>query len=267
MLKLAYAVFFIASLLSPMRPALAEAPARGGRQDVTIFAAASLKDALDETIAAYEARTGAKVVTSYGASLTLARQIEAGAPADLFFSADAGSMDYLAERRLINANTRIDLLSNELVVIAPQSFALRELMLTREAFLEAVGAGRLAMGDPAFVPAGKYAQAALETFNLWSALEKRLAFTDNVRAALLLVAREEAPLGLVYLTDAMSEPKVKIVARFPASSRPAIVYPIALIARETRAAPEELLVFLQSPEASSIFRRRGFLPLAPRAAR
>jgi molybdate transport system substrate-binding protein len=228
---------------------------------ITVFAAASLKNALDAAAAAYKAKTGVDATISYAGSMALAKQIESGAPAEIFFSADVPSMDYLAGKNLIQPKTRFDLLGNTLVLIAPRTSKLEKVALTKEAFSAAIGTGKIATGDIASVPVGKYAKASLDKLGLWSVAESHFAFTDNVRSALMFVAREEAPLGIVYLTDAKSEPKVKIVATFPASSHPPIVYPIALTASAKGDAPAKFLNFLKSPAAKAIFVEQGFLTL------
>ncbi|MBM3653993.1 MAG: molybdate ABC transporter substrate-binding protein [Alphaproteobacteria bacterium] len=246
----------------------AEAPttslALGGRtapQTITVFAAASLKNALDAVTAAYKSKTGVDATISYASSMALAKQIEAGAPAEIFLSADAASIDYLAEKNLIQPKTRFDLLGNALVLIAPRASQLEQVALTTDAFAAAIGSGKIATGNIASVPVGKYAKAALEKLGLWSIAEPHLAFTDNVRSALMFVAREEAPLGIVYLTDAKSEPKVKIVATFPSNAHPPIVYPVALTTSAKGDAPEKFLAFLKSQEAKAIFVGQGFTTL------
>ena len=251
----------ILSLLAATGPVRAETPpVPPGAGSVTVFAAASLKNALDAAAAAFKAKTGVDVKVSYAGSMALARQIEATAPAEVFISADEASMDYLAGKNLIQADSRFDLLGNQLVVVAPKSAGLEKLPLTKDAFSAALGSGKIATGDPASVPVGKYAKASLEKLALWPSLEPHFAFTDNVRAALAFVARDEAPLGIVYLTDAKSEPKVKVVATFPASSHPPIVYPVALTTTSTGEAPKKLLVFLRSEAAREIFAEQGFTP-------
>jgi molybdate transport system substrate-binding protein len=246
-------------------PSHAEAPVasppngQAGAPTVTVFAAASLKNALDAATAAFKAKSGADIKISYAGSMALAKQIEAGAPADLFIAADEASMDYLASRKLIQPASRSNFLGNKLVVIAPRPSTLEKLAFTREALTAAIGSGKIATGDPSAVPVGKYAKAALEKLGLWSVAEANFAFTDNVRAALAFVAREEAPLGVVYFTDAKSESKVKIVATFPPDSYPPIVYPIALTSIARKDAPAKLLSFLQSKEAKAIFVEQGFV--------
>ena len=255
-------------LVAGVTPGLAEgsapAPSVGApaaSQAVAIFAAASLQNALDAAVATYKSKTGVDVKISYAGSMTLAKQIDAGAPADVFVSADAASMDYLAGKDLIQPKTRSNLLGNTLVLIAPRSSQLENVPFTKEAFAAAIGSGHIATGDIASVPVGKYAKAALDKLGLWSMSEPHFAFTDNVRSALVFVAREEAPLGIVYLTDAKSEPKVKIVATFPADSNPPIVYPIALTAGAKGDASAKLLAFLNSPAAKAVFVEQGFAVL------
>ncbi len=271
MIKMVSFAFVAAFLSLNISSAFAEAPTAGAdkataAKTVTVFAAASLKNALDDAAAAFKKKTGVEVSISYAASLPLAKQIEAGAPADIFISADVASVDYLATRNLIKADTRSNLLGNSLVVVAPKTSPLKSLAFEKGAFLSAIGSdGRISTGDPASVPVGKYAKAALEKLDLWSALEPRFAFTENVRAALVFVAREEAPLGIVYATDANSEPKVKVVATFPASSHPPIVYPIALTSASTSDVAAKLLAFLKGPEAAPAFVKQGFTVLSQTA--
>lgn len=260
--------FFALSMLFCATRVSAEVPAtsaplsgQAATHSVTVFAAASLKNALDAAAAAYKSKTGVDATISYAGSMALAKQIESGGPAEMFFSADVASMDYLAGKNLIQPNTRFNLLGNTLVLIAPRTSKLEKVALTKEAFASAIGSGKIATGDVASVPVGKYAKAALEKLGLWSVAEPHFAFTDNVRSALMFVAREEAPLGIVYFTDAKSEPKVKIVATFPATSHPPIVYPIALTTSAKGDAPEKFLTFLRSPEAKAIFLEQGFTTL------
>lgn len=228
---------------------------------VSIFAAASLKNALDEVAAAWKSRTGEEITISYAASFPLARQIEAGAPADIFIAADEESMNYLADRKLIAPETRKDLLGNELVLVAPKTALADSVALTLDGVAAALQNGRLSMGDPASVPAGKYGQAALTKLGLWDALQGKAAFADNVRAALLYVSRGETPLGVVYATDAKAAPEVKVVARFPADSHKPIVYPIARTASSKGEAARKALDFLEGPEAAKAFEKQGFVVL------
>jgi molybdate transport system substrate-binding protein len=226
--------------------------------DVTVFAAASLKNALDDAAKIYQAKTGDKVVISYAASSALAKQIEAGAPADIFFSADLDWMDYLAQKNLINTASRQTLLGNTLVLIAQKDSAVSLTIDKNFPLLEALGPdGKLAMASVDSVPAGKYGKAALTYLGVWDAVSPRVAQAENVRAALALVARGEAPLGIVYGTDAKAEPAVEVVGTFPQQSHPKIEYPIALLA-SAKPDARKLLDFLESPEAKSAFEAQGF---------
>jgi len=229
---------------------------------VTIFAAASLQDGLRALARDWAARGHPAPRLSFAASSALARQIEQGAPADLFLSADEPWMDYLAARGLILPASRVSALGNTLVLVAP-SAARHVAALTRETDLLALlgPQGRLALADPAHVPAGRYARAALEWMGQWGALAPRLARAENVRAALLLVERGEAPLGIVYATDALALPGLRVLGTFPAGSHPPITYPFALTRRaEGNAEALALLAFLTGPEAMPAWQRHGFLP-------
>jgi molybdate transport system substrate-binding protein len=227
---------------------------------ITVFAAASLKNALDDVDAAYTARSHAPVRAAYAASSALARQIEQGAPADAFISADSDWMDYLAQRKLIVAASRRDVLTNHLALIAPAASSVR--LTIRKGFPlgKALGDGRLAIAGPE-VPAGKYGRASLTSLGVMDSVKDHLATAENVRGALAFVAQSEAPLGIVYDTDAKSEPKVKIVGLFPDDSHPRIVYPAALVAASASAGAAAYLGFLQGPQASAIFQRYGFIVL------
>ena len=229
---------------------------------VTVFAAASVKEAMDEQARAFEARTGNRVVVSYGASNALARQIEAGAPADIFISADTDWMDYLDTRRMLAAGTRSDLLRNTLVLVAPASSPIALRIGPQFGIARAIGSGKLVMGNPDSVPAGKYAKAALQALGVWTGIERNVVRTENVRAALMLVARGEAPLGIVYATDAHADPRVKIVDAFPAGTHPPIVYPVALTASSRSPSARALLDYLTGPDARSIWTRHGFATTA-----
>jgi molybdate transport system substrate-binding protein len=234
--------------------------ARAARADepLVVFAAASLKTALDAAAIAFHADGGAEVKISYGGSLALARQIVAGAPADIFASADEESMDEAAKGMAIKTESRFDLLGNQLVVVAPKQSSVDALPLTPEALMQAIGAGHLATGEVSTVPVGRYAKEALRNLGLWSAVEPHLAMTDNVRAALAFVARGEAPLGIVYGTDATAEPNVKIVATFPEGSHAPILYPFTLTASSHNDAAPKFLVWLKSPAGRMIFDHQGF---------
>ncbi len=228
-------------------------------ETATVFAAASLKNALDNAGKAFAARSGVGIKTSYAASSALARQIESGAPADLFASADLEWMDYLDKKGLIKADTRVNLLGNRLVVVAPKDAPTTAVAFTADAFAQALGPeGRLATGEVASVPIGKYAKAAFEKLGLWSALQPRLAQADNVRAALALVSRGEAPLGVVYESDAKSDPNVKVIGVFPADSHPPVVYPFAVTAEARGEGAARFLDFLKGAEAKPFFTAQGF---------
>lgn len=233
--------------------------ARAG-ESFLVFSAASLKEALDEAAAAFEAASGHAVRISYAGSFALARQIEQGAPAQVFIAADRETMDYAAARGAIRPESRVDLLGNRLVIVTAREAKWTTLALTPEALDAALGGGRLAIGETTSVPAGKYAKAALQTLGLWKSVEARLATTDNVRAALMFVARGEAPLGVVYASDARADAKVKIVAALPPESHPAIVYPAALTPRASPAAAQ-FLAYLRTPPALEIFAKHGFVAL------
>ncbi len=239
-------------------------PARAADQAVLVFAAASLKNALDDAIAAYREQTGAKVTASYAASSALAKQIEQGAPAQLFISADLAWMDYLAEHQLIDEATRRNLLGNSLVLVAGSGGTQGEVEIGQGFDLAALlGDGRLAVGEVHSVPAGKYAKAALESIGSWAGVEDKLAQAENVRAALALVARGEAPLGIVYETDAASDPTVRIVGTFPADSHPPIIYPMAATKEGASDAALAFLGFLGSSSARTAFEQHGFTALGP----
>ncbi|MGH6993866.1 MAG: molybdate ABC transporter substrate-binding protein, partial [Caulobacteraceae bacterium] len=248
--------------------AAAALPARAAGKPVEVFAAASLKDALDAADAAWTRQSGVPVRASYGASSTIARQIEEGAPADLYVSADVQWMDWAQKRGLILVRTRRDLLSNRLALIAPRasrvSLAIGKGMPIARALASVPGGdGRLAVAGPE-VPAGIYAKAALSALGVWPSVEGRLAPAENVRAALAYVALGEAPLGIVYRTDALSEPKVRIVGLFPEWTHPKILYPAAITAASHHPAAGRLLSFLEGREAAAIFARFGFEPLRGR---
>lgn len=227
---------------------------------LTVFAPASLKESLDAAAQAYRRHTGVELRIAYAASSSLARQIEQGAPAQVFISADQDWMDYLQQRGRIAPDSRRELLGNSLVLVAPAARANPVDLARPGALLEALGKGRLAVGQTATVPAGKYARSALQYLRIWDSVRPRLAESENVRTALMLVARGEAPLGIVYASDAQAEPKVQIVARFPPSSHPAIVYPIAATTSAGPAATA-LITWLSGPEAGAIFQHHGFTRL------
>ena len=234
------------------------APACAQEKSITVFAAASMKNALDDINAAFLKASGVKAVTSYAASSALAKQIEQGAPADVFASADLDWMDYSAQKKTIKDDTRVNLLGNRLVLIAPKDSKLAEVRIGPGFDLaKVIGDGRITTGEVTAVPVGKYAKGALEKLGIWPSVEKKFAMADNVRAALALVARGEAVLGIVYETDAKVEPNVKIVGAFPPDSHPAIVYPVAAT---VNAKPEAAayLDFLRSGTAKAVFEQYGF---------
>jgi molybdate transport system substrate-binding protein len=236
----------------------ASVPAAAQEKSITVFAAASMKNALDDVDAAFTAKTGIKVVASYAASSVLAKQIEQGAPADIFMSADTEWMDYAVNRGVINNATRTNLLGNSIVLIAPKDSSIGSVAIGVGFDLAKLAAqGRIATGDVSSVPVGKYARAALEKLGSWQAAEPRFAMAESVRAALTLVGRGEAVLGIVYATDARVEPGVKVIGTFPADSHPPIVYPVAAT---TAAGPyaTSYLGFLRSSAAKAIFEKYGF---------
>jgi molybdate transport system substrate-binding protein len=226
---------------------------------VTVFAAASMKNALDEIDSAFTKARGTKVVVSYAATSALAKQIDQGAPADVFISADVEWMNYVAEHRLIKEETRVNLLGNKLVLIAPKDSKIDPVTIDAKFDIaHMIGTGRIAVADPAAVPAGKYAKSALQSLGLWSIAEPKLAPAENVRAVLAYVSRGEAPVGIVYETDAKVEPNVKIIGKFPESSHPAIIYPVAVVAASKNPDVSHYIQFLRSPQAKAIFEHYGF---------
>jgi molybdate transport system substrate-binding protein len=226
--------------------------------EVTVFAAASLKEALDNQAGQFEASTGDKVIVSYGASNALAKQIQAAAPADIFISADLDWMDYVGQRNLLAPDTRVNLLRNTLVLIAPSSSKAALKIVPGFGLAAALGAEKLAMANPDSVPAGKYGKSALEKLGVWASVEKQVARAENVRAALALVSRGEAPFGIVYSTDALSGKGVRIVDRFPPDSYPPIVYPAALLVSSKSTAARPLLDYFRSAPARATWEKYGF---------
>ncbi len=236
-------------------------PRAGMAAEVTVFAAASLKNAMDDVAGAWHEASGDDAVVAYAGSSQLARQIEEGAPADLFISANPDWMDYLEKAGLIDAASRKDLLGNRLVLVAHGRDAPPVEIGPDLDLAGLLGQGRLAMAMVDSVPAGMYGKAALQHLGLWTGLEDRIAQTDNVRAALTLVALGEAPYGIVYATDAAAADDVTVVGTFPEASHPPIIYPIALTADGKEPAARELLAFITSPEARPFFQRQGFTVL------
>jgi molybdate transport system substrate-binding protein len=238
--------------LSPLHAVAQERP-------VLVFAAASLQSALSAIATDWQRDTGKRVTFSYAASSALARQLEQGAPADLFMSADLDWMDWAAQRNLIQPDTRRSLLGNTLVLIEPADRPATQLPITPGFPLAAMlGDSRLATGNPQSVPVGRYAQAALTALGVWEQTRPRIAGTDNVRAALALVARGEARFGIVYATDARTEPRVRVVGTLPAESHPPILYPFALTAASRHPDARAFLDHLRSPAATRIFEAEGF---------
>jgi molybdate transport system substrate-binding protein len=249
----------LAALLSfCASPFAAQAQQNPQDKSILVFAAASMKNALDDVDAAFAKQTGIAVVASYEASSTLMKQIEQGAPADVFISADQKWMDYGSQKNLIDDATRMNLLGNKLVLIASKESKLGDVTISSSLDLAALaGEGRIATGDVRAVPVGIYAKAALEKLGLWASVEPKLAMVGNVRAALALVARGEAPLGIVYATDAKVEPAVKVIAAFPDDSHEPIVYPVAAT-RTAKPSAAPYLAFLRSAAARAIFEHYGF---------
>jgi molybdate transport system substrate-binding protein len=236
-------------------------PARAQPADMVVFAAASLKNALDAINTQWQKETGKKATISYAASSALAKQIEQGAPAQVFISADLDWMDYLAQRNLIKADTRSNLLSNRIVLIASKDRAQKIEIKPGFDLGKVLGDGRLAMANVDAVPAGKYGKAALEKLGVWASVSGKIAQSENVRAALLLVSRGEAPAGIVYQTDAASDPSVAVIGTFPEDAHPPIVYPIALTGGTTNPDAAAFLAYLQSTAAKGLFEAQGFTVL------
>lgn len=228
--------------------------------DVTVFAAASLTNVLQKAADNYKAKSGKDVALSFAASSALAKQIEASDGADMFVSADEDWMNYLDNKGLIQKSTRKDLLASHLVLIAPAGLDIKVAIGPHFDLAKIVGNGKLAIADPASVPAGKYAKASLTALDVWNSVQGRLAQAENVRVALAYVARGEAPLGIVYTTDAMTEPRVKIVGEFPDNTHAPIVYPMALT-KDAKPEAQAFLDYLKGADASVIFSKAGFIVL------
>lgn len=233
-----------------------QAPAHA--EDVNVFAAASLKTALDDVAKVWKTQSGEDIVATYGSTATLAKQIAEAAPADIFISADLAWMDDVAKKNLIKPESRKNLVGNTLVLVAAAGTDLKVELEKDSNLAASLGDEKLAVGDVKSVPAGKYAKAALENLGLWAGVESNLVMQENVRSALALVARGEAKLGIVYGSDAMAESKVQVVANFPGTSHKPIVYPAAIIAASTNPDAQTFLDFLFSEEAQLIFKANGF---------
>jgi molybdate transport system substrate-binding protein len=234
--------------------------AQTDKPTIIVFAAASLTNALQEIGDGFTKVSSIPVKFSFAASSALARQIENGAPTDVFFSADLEWMDYLQSRKLIQVATRHDVLGNQLVLVAPADSKIVLKIGPHFALAKTLGAGRLATGDPDSVPVGRYAREALTKLGAWNEVEARLVRADSVRSALAFVDRGEASLGIVYATDAKIDNKVRVVDVFPDNTHLPIIYPIALASR-AKADAAEFLSYVQSPAADIVFKRYGFVVL------
>lgn len=254
----AFRIMAITLLLSCSLPLTAPT---ADSDSVTVFAAASTTNAINDIGKMFTEKGSGKIVPSYASSSTLAKQIENGAPANVFISADEPWMNYLEERKLVEPGSRFDLLGNKLVLVAPADSSIKVEIVPKFDLAKLLGNGRLATGDPDHVPVGKYAKAALEKLGVWTDVEIKLARAADVRGALTLVERGEAPLGIVYSTDAAITPKVKVIGVFPAETHPKIVYPAALIAGKATAAAKKFLEFLKKPESKAVFEKYGFTTL------
>jgi molybdate transport system substrate-binding protein len=238
----------------------AAAPA-AAQEKVTVFAAASMKNALDAADKAWSTESGKQVTASYAASSALAKQIEAGAPADIFISADLDWMKYVSDKKLVKEDTKSNWLANRIVIVAAKDNA-KPIEVKQGFDLAALlKGGKLAMGEPNSVPAGKYGKAALEKLGVWSSVEKSVASAESVRAALALVSRGEAPYGIVYQTDAAADPGVAVVGTFPEDTHPPIIYPIAILTDSKSPDAAAYLQFLKSPKAAPFFEKEGFTVL------
>jgi molybdate transport system substrate-binding protein len=250
------AAFAASTLIGTTLPALAADP--------VVFAAASLKNALDDVAAAYTDKTGKTVAISYAGTSTLVRQIEQGAPADIFFSADATWMDYAIDHELVKPETRRTLLGNEIVLVVPKDSTATIAIAPGMDLAGLLGSdGHLAMANVDSVPAGKYGKASLETLGVWDSVAAQVVQSENVRLAMAFVARGEAPAGIVYATDAAAEPAVKVIGAFPADSHPPILYPVAMTAGSTNPDAMAFFDFLQSDAAVPAYRKQGFTVVSP----
>jgi molybdate transport system substrate-binding protein len=237
------------------------APRPASADDVLVFAAASLKNALDDAAGSFQQHGGAKVNVSYAASSALAKQIESGAPADIFILADLDWMNDVQTHNMIQPSTRTNLLGNELVMVEPADSTMKVDIKPGFPLVSLLGDNHLAMADPDAVPAGKYGKAALQKLGVWDAVESKVARAEDVRAALLFVSRKEAPLGIVYQTDAAADKGVKIAGVFPPDTYPPIIYPIALTASTKNPDAVKFLAFLHSSDAKPFFVKQGFAVL------
>ncbi|ORM67675.1 molybdate ABC transporter substrate-binding protein [Pantoea rwandensis] len=230
-------------------------------EKITVFAAASLTNAMQDIAAQYQKKSGVEVVSSFASSSTLARQIEQGAPADLFISADQQWMDYAVDKKSVVENTRYTLLGNDLVLIAPKSDSAKAVTINAHTDWKNLLKGeRLAVGDPDHVPAGIYAKEALQKLGAWDTVSPLLAPANNVRAALALVERNESPYGIVYGSDAVASDKVQVVGHFPADSHKPVEYPMAVVKEHQNATVDAFYSYLQGPDAAAVFKQYGFTP-------
>ncbi|MBN9555133.1 MAG: molybdate ABC transporter substrate-binding protein [Alphaproteobacteria bacterium] len=250
---------FLRALAATLLLVLAPLPAFAA--DVTVFGAASLADALKEIAATYEKQSGKQVAVSLAASSALARQIEASGGADIFISADLDWMDYLDDKGLIQHATRANLLGNKLVLVAGKDVSTNINIAPHFDLLGALKGGRLAIADPDSVPAGKYGRTALTSLGVWNSVVNRLVNAENVRVALAYVARGEAPLGIVYETDAKADKNVRVAGVFPENTHPPILYPAALV-KDAKPEARAFLAYLSSPAARAVFEKNGFTFLA-----
>jgi molybdate transport system substrate-binding protein len=248
------AIAAVLTLSVPLHAADAQKP------ELLVFGASSLTNVLDEIGAAYTRETQQRVKFSYAASSALARQIEASAKADVFFSADTDWMDYLQARNLIDKSSRKDLLGNRLVLVAPANSTVQLKIAPNFPLAATLGKGHLATGDPDSVPVGRYARSALTTLGVWNDIADRVVRAENVRSALSFIARGEAPLGIVYQTDALVEKQVRVVDIFPENTHPPIVYPVAATVG-ARSGARQFVEFLSGPSAVVLFKRYGFIVL------
>ncbi len=254
-LKLAIAIGGVTTLL------LSGNPAANAADKITVFAASSLKNALDAVNASWKVDASKEATISYAASSALAKQVEEGAPADVFISADLNWMKYLTDKNLVTPGTEVKLLGNQIVLVAPKDSKAETKIEKDFKLSELIGDGKLAMGNIESVPAGKYGKAALESLGVWASVESKVAQAENVRAALKLVSTGEAALGIVYQTDAKADATVKVVGTFPEDSHPAIIYPAAVTAASKNADAGEFVKYLQSDKARAIFEEQGFIVL------
>jgi len=250
---------FVVLLAACLAAVLAGRPGEvRGADSVTVFAAASTTNAVTDAGERFQENEKVRFVPSFASSSTLAKQIEQGAPADVYISANKKWMDYLEEKGLVDASSRFDLLGNRIVLVAPAGSGLKVDVRPDLDLAKLLGDGRLAMGDPDHVPAGMYGKAALESLGIWPKVEGKLARAKDVRAALTLVERGEVPLGVVYATDAAIADKVEVAGVFPEDSHPAIVYPVALVAHSDNPAGRTFLEYLRAPEVAAVFEKYGF---------